>query len=172
MSNRIVSGVYKITNLVTGEFYIGCSTNIKQRWSTHKTRYKEPSCKEYDKKLYQSMREYGIENFKFEILEEVKDISQIFNREMAYINDLSACYNGLNVGQKGERHGRAKLTIYDVIEIRERYAEHESKRSVYFDYMNKISERGFHKIWNGYTWKDVHMDVYTDENKRCHKYDT
>ena len=31
-----VSGIYKITNTITGEFYIGSSKNIRQRWYTHK----------------------------------------------------------------------------------------------------------------------------------------
>lgn len=33
--NRI-SGVYKITNTVTGEFYIGSSKDVKTRWVKHK----------------------------------------------------------------------------------------------------------------------------------------
>ena len=32
-----ISGVYKITNTITGDFYIGSSKNIKQRWSVHKS---------------------------------------------------------------------------------------------------------------------------------------
>lgn len=31
-----VSGVYKITNTVTGDFYIGSSKNVKRRWTEHK----------------------------------------------------------------------------------------------------------------------------------------
>ena len=31
-----IIGVYRIINTVTGDFYIGSSKNIKQRWAEHK----------------------------------------------------------------------------------------------------------------------------------------
>lgn len=167
-----ISGVYKITNVITNEFYIGCSTNIYKRWSSHKTRFKEKSSKEYNKLLYAAMREYGINNFKFEILEEVNELEDIFEREKIHIIKLDAYENGYNEHANGENHGRAKLTAQDVVDIRERYGEQETKRSVYIDYSNKISPRGFHKIWNGYTWTDILMEVYTEENKTYHKNNT
>ena len=169
---KIISGIYKITNNVTGEFYIGCSTNIARRWKCHKTRYKATNSKEYNKPLYQAMRQYGLDSFKFEIVEEVEDLDELFNREYEHIEANNACELGYNENYGGENHGRAKLCADDVADIRERYGELESKRIVYLDYCNKIGERGFHKVWNGYTWPGIRMDVYTPENKRYHKYDT
>ena len=32
-----ISGVYKITNTITGDFYIGSSKNVKKRWVEHPT---------------------------------------------------------------------------------------------------------------------------------------
>jgi predicted GIY-YIG superfamily endonuclease len=51
-------GVYKIENLITHEVYIGQSESIEKRWSTHKSRAADHN---FNTKLYQSMREYGIE---------------------------------------------------------------------------------------------------------------
>lgn len=31
-----ISAVYKIVNEVTGDFYIGSSKNVKNRWADHK----------------------------------------------------------------------------------------------------------------------------------------
>lgn len=31
-----ISAVYKITNTITNDFYIGSSKNVKQRWAVHK----------------------------------------------------------------------------------------------------------------------------------------
>ena len=31
------SGVYQITNKVTGKFYIGSAVNFRKRWNTHKS---------------------------------------------------------------------------------------------------------------------------------------
>ena len=33
-------GIYKITNKLNGNSYIGLSVDIEQRWYQHKTRYK------------------------------------------------------------------------------------------------------------------------------------
>lgn len=45
------------------------------------------------------------------------------------------------------------------------------QRSVVFKVFEQygISERGFKKIWDGENWPEVHMDVYTPENKAWHK---
>ena len=34
-----ISGVYKITNTVTNDCYIGSSKNIKRRWRDYKAQY-------------------------------------------------------------------------------------------------------------------------------------
>ena len=48
-----ISGIYKITNTITGDFYIGSSKDVKRRWAAHKW----PSMwKQYsNKQLYQDM---------------------------------------------------------------------------------------------------------------------
>lgn len=85
----IVIGVYRITNLATGDFYIGSSKNIKRRWADHKcpTRWKlRPS------KLYQDMQKYGLDNFKFEVIEETTEEERT-HREQYYIETLKPSYN-------------------------------------------------------------------------------
>ena len=65
-----ISGVYKITNTITGDFYIGSSNDVKKRLAVHKckSRWNDNP----NSPLYLDMRKYGIENFVFEILEEVE----------------------------------------------------------------------------------------------------
>lgn len=84
----MTSGVYKITNNITGEFYIGSSKNIKSRWAKHKclsTHKQHPNSK-----LYKSMAQYGLGNFIFEILEETDNLKE---REQYWIKQLSPTYN-------------------------------------------------------------------------------
>lgn len=169
---KIISGIYKITNKITKEFYIGSSTNIYCRWQSHKNRAFNKSSKEYNKKLYKSIRKYGVENFNFEILEEVLNNDDLKSIENKYIKELNAYNLGFNENIKNENHGKSKLTNNDIIEIRQRYNNLESKRNVYDDFKEKINLTGFHKIWNGYTWKEILPEVYTEENKKFHKYNT
>ena len=63
-------GIYKITNKINGNAYIGQSVNIQLRFDSHRQRYLQENGKEYDKVLYRAMRKYGLENFSFEIVEE------------------------------------------------------------------------------------------------------
>lgn len=60
------SGVYKITNLVTGKFYIGSSIDLKRRKDKHFSELKHN--KHINPHLQSSANKHGIENFNFEIL--------------------------------------------------------------------------------------------------------
>lgn len=65
MKKPIICGVYQIINKVTGERYIGSSSNIRKRWQEHKRlsyRLAHPCL------LYQKFEEYGLENFSFQYL--------------------------------------------------------------------------------------------------------
>ena len=68
MENKEVYGrIYKITNKVNGKVYIGQTTQYppEKRFNEHKCKAKNGS-KDY---IYRSMREHGIENFTFEIID-------------------------------------------------------------------------------------------------------
>ena len=78
-------GIYKITNLVNEKSYIGQSVNIQKRFNSHKSAAFNPNNKNYDFPLYRAIRKYGIENFKFEILEEC-DKSELNIKEKWYIS--------------------------------------------------------------------------------------
>ena len=83
-----ISGVYKITNNITGDFYIGSSKNIKQRWAQHK--YLSQWKLHPNSKLYLAMASYGLDNFTFEIIEKTDNLRE---REQYYIEQLKPSYN-------------------------------------------------------------------------------
>lgn len=148
-------GVYKITNLVNGNSYIGISTNIEERWKYHR----KPSSwngREANKTLYKAFKKYGIENFSFDVLEECAP-NMLSEKEKYYIslyNTYEAGYNETTGGEdyKYDGHPRHKLTKADVIDIRIRYNNLERREQVYQLYKDKIGESGFGKIWKGETW--------------------
>lgn len=55
-------GIYKITNQLNNKSYIGQSIHIERRWQEHK----KPSTESV---ISTAIKEYGVENFSFEILE-------------------------------------------------------------------------------------------------------
>ena len=88
MKQNKISGVYKISNNITGDFYIGSSQNIERRWAQHKrpsTQKRQPNSK-----LYKAMVSYGLDNFTFEIIEKTDNLRE---REQYYIKQLKPSYN-------------------------------------------------------------------------------
>ena len=88
-----ISGIYKITNTVTGDFYIGSSKNIKKRWAVHKCKSTWNRCK--SNPMYQDMKQYGTDKFAFEILE-VVEIEKLKETEQYFIETLKPIYNDRN----------------------------------------------------------------------------
>ena len=167
-------GIYKIENKLNNHCYIGQSTNIQKRWAQHKNPYNWE--REIRKPLYLAFKKYGLENFSFEILEEcLLEELRIKEREwIKYYNSYQNGYNQTCGGEDnyGENHPGHKLTEEDVINIRNRYNNHERKKDVFLDYNNRIGESGFSKIWKGETWVSIMPEVYTEENKNFHKNNT
>ena len=88
-----ISAVYKITNTITGDFYIGSSNDVKQRWRAHK----KPSVwKRFpNNQMYLDMQKYGVDKFVFEVIEEV-EIEKLKEKEQKFIETLKPTYNNIN----------------------------------------------------------------------------
>lgn len=84
-------GIYKITDQINGKIYIGQSNDIERRWSEHRKKSKTGTTQ-----LYQAMQEHGLENFKFEIIEECL-LEELNNKEQYYINYFNSAYEGYNM---------------------------------------------------------------------------
>ena len=66
-TNGTLSGVYKITS-PTDRFYVGCTDDFLERFRTYRF-----GGNKNQKKIHRSLKKYGPENHKFEILEVVSD---------------------------------------------------------------------------------------------------
>ena len=88
MKENKIAGVYKITNTITGEFYIGSSNDVKRRWANHKSpsRWKQLP----NSKLYKAMAQYGKDKFIFEVIEKTDNLKE---REQYWIEQLKPSYN-------------------------------------------------------------------------------
>ena len=102
MAEMKISGIYKITNTITKDFYIGSSNNIKQRWANHKCPSTLKKCP--NNPMYLDMQKYGTDKFEFQILEEV-EIDSLKEKEQQFIEKLKPTYNNYNAnGWNVERH--------------------------------------------------------------------
>jgi group I intron endonuclease len=102
-NRKDVCGIYKITNLITGEHYIGQSKNIDDRWKAH--------CKcglgidaSATNALYNSMQRDKVWNFTFELLEECP-LEQLNEKEAFWIDTYKSNIYGLNIQSGIKKRG-------------------------------------------------------------------
>lgn len=93
-----VSGIYKITSVTNDKAYIGQSVDIKERLKSHiKSTISYSST---SNKLYSTMKSEGIQNFTFEILEEVPR-TDLNEREIYWIEMYKTQDYGMNSTRGG-----------------------------------------------------------------------
>lgn len=80
-----ISGIYHITNNISGKKYIGSSQDIFFRFKKHT--YALKTKKHHNKHLQYSITKHGITNFTFGIIEECS-IDQLLIREQYYLDTL------------------------------------------------------------------------------------
>jgi group I intron endonuclease len=88
----MTAGVYCITNVVTGDRYIGMTSNIDQRLDRHKRQLSNLS--HPNKKLQKLWMNHGADSLVFEVLEECEDnLHLLFAREGMWMHKLQPSLN-------------------------------------------------------------------------------
>lgn len=113
------SAIYKITNVANNKCYIGSAVDVYTRLAVHKSGLKYN--KQPNEHLQSAYNKYGLENFRFEVLEYVSDKHQLLKREQIWINyfesyDPKFGYNkrkipNSNLGIKRPHSEETKLKI-------------------------------------------------------------
>lgn len=83
-----MTGIYKITDLNSNNFYIGSSININNRWKRHLSQLKNHKHSNYF--LQKLFNFYGASCFSFEIVELCKNLKE---REQYYLDTLNPKLN-------------------------------------------------------------------------------
>lgn len=91
-------GIYKITSS-SGKIYVGQSINIYKRWKY----YTDLKCKNQIK-LYNSLLKYGVDQHKFEIIEECSE-DQLEEKEIYWGEKYKVLTEGLNL-RLGNKRGK------------------------------------------------------------------
>ena len=143
-----IRAVYKITNTITGDFYIGSSKDVKIRWKSHKW----PSMwKRYpNNPMYLDMQKYGIDKFVFEILTEVEE-EKLKETEQQFIETLNPTYNDRNANG------------FDVERYKEYNKEYQKEYDKEYHKTDKFKEyqKEYHKTDK---FKEYHKQYY---NQLC-----
>lgn len=148
------SGIYKITNKISGKCYIGQAIDIRKRIQQHITASKRKS----KLALYTAINKYGIDQFEISIIiiinlfgKTQSEIKQELNaQEIFYINLYNSYKNGYNStpggdsGRLGFKH--SDETIQKLKKSHENYkpkrAFEVSKNTFAYDLLNKVFIEG------------------------------
>lgn len=151
--------IYKITNKINGKCYVGLTKfTIEKRFSKHKTEMKSDRVP----KLYRSMRKYGFENFKIELIDTAKTIEELGEKEIYWIAKLETVKNGYNILRGGfdvkTDNGSAYWTIATEESIQKFKDDHQIAHQGLKKSKNPTSKfKGVHKLkenqWVSSIWK-------------------
>lgn len=89
-----MNAVYKITCIKNEKFYVGSSSNLRQRWAKHRRQLRQQV--HPNRHMQASWDAHGEESFVFEILEEVASGEALFAAEQRYLDEyvgIPNCFN-------------------------------------------------------------------------------
>lgn len=155
MARQKICGIYKITNLITNKVYIGQAVDIKNRWACHRNHIQEKRTA-----LQCAMYRYGIENFKFEILETCPR-QQLNDLEIKYIQLYNSYIysensNGYNMTTGGDSAFERRVSE----ETKQKIRKALTGRKIH------ISEEGLQR--RRQASKDIRHDVVVCNNIEYH----
>lgn len=154
-----MTGIYKITNTENQKMYIGQSRNIDQRWKTHRRMALKAKSTDNDSHLYNAMRKYGLEKFKFEVVEECA-INLLNDREKYWILEYNSVEEGYNQNCAPYYHHGSILTR-ELIETIQNKLRDGIAPKIISEELN-INVANIHSINNGKTWHhpDIEYPLY------------
>jgi len=99
------SGVYAIINNITGDCYVGSSSDINRRFKSHVRMLNKGTHHSWE--LQRAVDKIGIDSFVFRVLE-FCGCNELLSTEQQYINELRPIYNisrvagsiPVNIGKK------------------------------------------------------------------------
>ena len=85
-----LAGIYKITNIINDKFYIGSTVDFRQRKAEHKC---DLNLGNHNQIMNNAYKKYGKDVWTFEIIEVIKNLDSILDREQWYLDNWKPHYN-------------------------------------------------------------------------------
>lgn len=117
----MTTGIYALKFSGTDKVYIGKSRNIEKRFSDHKYSFKNNKA---SIKMQEAYRELGIPTLEILCECSIEELNKYENEAIEIFNSFNNGFNSLEFAEdmpfpdnKGEKHGRAKYTNEQIIEV-------------------------------------------------------
>lgn len=122
--------IYLFTNRINGKHYVGQTNNPKKRYNAHKSESYNKKSSGYWLPFHCAIRSYGIDNFTFQIIEEIADNENqdfIDDRERYFIEYYKSLVNqnGYNLKLGGQKSSRISLSYAEKLNKSRLFTEKE-----------------------------------------------
>ena len=140
MTNKKISGIYKIYNRVNNKIYVGSSNDISRRWCHHRTLLKRN--KHHNIYLQRAYNKYGIDAFEYSIILKCSQQTLLEQEKNTIIYLDTLAPNGYNISSeplapfKNRRHTHnrkisQKNKRFTDEQEKEFYLRHTNGESIY-----------------------------------------
>lgn len=119
-TNKYLSGIYCITNIIDNRIYIGSTQCFKRRFTEHLKDFTENT--HSNKHLLRFVNKYGIDSIKFNIIE-IVEINQTIEKEQYYLDnyiDFNKDFNICKIAGTPPNYNRS-FSEKDILYIAELY---------------------------------------------------
>lgn len=148
-------GIYVIKNNVNNKMYIGSSTNIKQRFTCHKSALRNNNHR--NKHLQNAWNKYGEDNFEFIIIEYHSYPEKILKRENVNIRLFDPEYNNIKVNNENKFYHSDETKIKIGLKSKEKYIKNPKLKE---DLINRLKGR--------IPWNKGKIGTVSEENRKLH----
>jgi len=163
--------IYKVTNLINNKCYIGQTI---QRLKVRKRRHINDTLKESNLKFHRALRKYGLNNFKWEIINEENDRDKLNDLEKYYIKFFDCKNNGYNSTDGGDS-SNIKETFWNKATKKQRkqhsinISKAKKGKSQTEDYKKQKSKQWF-EYWNDENNRKERSIKYSGKGNSNSKY--
>ncbi len=163
--------IYVYTNKINGHQYVGQTNNLRKRFNGHKSDSFNTKSHSYNYPLHAAIRKYGIDQFSFEVLEEVETQQEADEREKYWIKKLRSHISdgGYNITFGGDGCSKMPLTWEELLErgkvfsgkeildIQNRLVNGEKYEDIMGIYSPRLTNTFLSNLNRGYNYKNPNL---------------
>lgn len=164
--------IYIYTNKINNHQYVGQTNNLQKRYNGHKSDSFNPNSHSYNYPLHAAIRKYGLENFSFEVIEEVDNIEEANIREQYWIKEKHSHVSegGYNITLGGEGNKRGTLSWEEllnkgklfsreeILDIQQRLINGEKYNDIIDYYSPRLNRTFLSNLNQGVNYKNPSLD--------------
>lgn len=163
--------IYVYTNKINGHQYVGQTNNLQKRYNGHKSDSFNKNSHSYNYPFHAAIRKYGIENFTFEVIEEIATEDEANEREKYWIKEKRSHISegGYNITFGGDGCQKGKIPweellnkgkIFsgeEILDIQQRLINGEKYDDIIAFYSPRLTRTFLSNLNNGVNYKNPNL---------------